>query len=71
MFIISLPQRSALQEYPELSDILRQVLASGSLSDDLIDNPGLSMCYRNGWLQAELDGNDETIYYFPTHIHRR
>lgn len=69
-FSRSLPRRSALQENPVLSDTLRQVLASGSLSGDLEDNPGLTKCYKYGWLQAELDRNDKTIYYFPTHMHQ-
>lgn len=69
-FVRSLPQKRALQENPALSDTLRQVLASGSLSGDLSNNSGLSNCYKAGWLQAELDEKNNTVYYFPTHIHR-
>lgn len=69
-FTRSLPRRSAFQGNPALSGTLKQLLALGSLSGDLEDNPGLTKCYQYGWLQAELDGKDKTIYYFPTHMHQ-
>jgi hypothetical protein len=59
---------------------LREVLASGRSEDNCQSNPALNTCYRKGWLQAELSGDEwvggllcsaKTVYVFPSMLHRR
>ncbi|EAW20587.1 uncharacterized protein NFIA_030190 [Aspergillus fischeri NRRL 181] len=56
----------------EAADILREVLANGSVSQDLTNN-GIRICYEKGWLHTEpLSWDDKDIRcVFPTHLHAK
>lgn len=66
-----LPGKKTLQANPDVAQTLCEVLASGSIVGEPQSNTGLQQCYRRGWLQAELGADEETLYYFPTFLHRR
>jgi hypothetical protein len=53
----------------EAADILREVLANGSVPRDLTNN-GVRLCYEKGWLHSEpLNWDDLDIRcVFPTHL---
>jgi len=67
----SFPKEFALQENPELTELLRKVLTFRWLEDSLESNRALDTCYKRGWLQAESMGHNKIVYTFPTRIHRR
>jgi hypothetical protein len=85
VFKRGLPASKFLQERPDVVEALRDVLlynhvkGTWKLNDKQLYQANLSIdyCYRQGWLQAELAetkdkyGGEETIYVFPSVIHRR
>jgi hypothetical protein len=50
----SLPKIEALQQNPEVTKLLRNVLVEGRSVDKPEENSSLNFCYKMGWLQAEL-----------------
>jgi hypothetical protein len=60
-----------LQEFPDIGQYLQKVIAYNRSTDTLKDNMPLEICYRNGWLQAELSAEGKTVYIFPTKLHQR
>lgn len=70
-----IPSTEFLKKHPEVAHLLQEASHVGKLPE-----PGspLEICYKNGWLQAELNGdpNDAlavipTIYAFPSNLHKR
>ena len=49
-----IPPRRILQENPNIAQFLRKVLAFNQSDDKWQSDPALEICYRQGWLQAEL-----------------
>ena len=66
-----------LRNSTELVKFLQRAVSAYNISE--IPKPGspLDMCYRNGWLQAELAGDStpksssHTVYVFASSLHRR
>jgi len=65
----SLPKKDALQSNPALAQFLRTVLVFGKSEDKLESNKALSLCYKRGWLQAELLAEGKRVYVFPSRLH--
>ncbi|PGH34375.1 hypothetical protein GX50_02742 [[Emmonsia] crescens] len=70
-FCRGLPEKYILQANPAVSQFLRELVVGLGSADNLNSNPALNMCYRRGWLQAELLEDNKPIYIFSTGIHRR
>ncbi|KAL1989237.1 hypothetical protein VTN96DRAFT_3784 [Rasamsonia emersonii] len=81
-----LPPRQFLQRKPGVVEVLRNVLLSSCVEGVWEpDEQGnlhqvdecVNICYRQGWLQAELapkediDGLEKTVYVFPSVLHQR
>lgn len=60
-----------LQEKPELVKFLQSAVSQTFVSGDPDKNTLLDLCYRNGWLQAELSNDGTTVYVFASSLHRR
>ena len=67
----SLPKKTAFQSNPALAQFLRTVLVLGKSEDRLESNEALRLCYKKGWLQAELLAEGRTVYVFPSRLHER
>ena len=67
----SLPKRTAFQSNPALAQFLKTVLANGKSEDRLESNEALRLCYKRGWLQADLLAEDRKVYVFPSRLHER
>jgi hypothetical protein len=55
---------------PEAVEVLRRVLVEHSIPCDL-DDPGIKLCYLNGWLHAEaIDSlGNEIVCVLPSPLH--
>jgi hypothetical protein len=80
LFGRGLPLRKVLQDNPSITQFLREVLASNRSEDNWELNHSLEICYRQGWLQAELSGDESSdpsvpepkaVYVFTSALHRR
>ncbi|KAF8418995.1 hypothetical protein EV426DRAFT_720268 [Tirmania nivea] len=69
-FRIGLPPSKHLKQ-SRIGDLLAQGTISEALTADMtaVDAETLNLCYVNGWLQAESNG-DTVFYVFPTILHR-
>jgi len=67
----SLPKRDALQSNPVLAQFLKEVLVSGKSEDKVESNEALRLCYKRGWLQAEMLAEGRKAYVFPSKLHER
>jgi hypothetical protein len=67
----SLPTIEGLQHNPDLTRLLKGIIASGQSGDVLESNTALDHCYKKGWLQAELLANQKEVYIFPSKLHER
>ncbi|KAI9781194.1 MAG: hypothetical protein M1839_006302 [Geoglossum umbratile] len=75
-----IPPAHILQDNPKIARLLRKILAFNQSDDKWQTNPALELCYRQGWLQAELS-NDEpqdlgdpkpkVVYVFSSKLHQR
>lgn len=59
-----------LRKMPDLVKFLRSAVSRNFVSGEPTPGTPLELCYRNGWLQAELF-NDCTVYVFASPLHRR
>ena len=75
-----IPPEGVLQNKPNITLFLRGVLASNRSEDNWESNNALETCYRKGWIQAELSGDEpqklgdpkpKTVYVFSSTLHRR
>ncbi len=74
-----LPERKELAEVP-IGNIFKKLLVDGSILSDHKVNGPLNVCYKSGWVQADLDevgtdSDDEDeiepiCYTFPSSLHR-
>ena len=80
LFRRGIPPRKVLQDNPSITQFLREVLASNRSEDNWQSNHALEICYRQGWLQAELSEDElpdpsvpepKTVYVFTSVLHRR
>ncbi|KAL1966800.1 hypothetical protein VTN77DRAFT_3765 [Rasamsonia byssochlamydoides] len=69
-FVRGLPTEKVLRD-KAIAQFLRKTVASNESEDDPETNKALDVCYRNGWLHAQLTADERTVYVFPTRIHRR
>ena len=60
-----------LQENPDLVKFLQSAVSRTFVSGDPETDKALDLCYRNGWLQAELLNDGSGVYIFPSTLHRR
>jgi hypothetical protein len=67
----SLPKRDALQKNLDLAQYLKEVLILGKSEDKVEFNEALRLCYRMGWLQAEMLSDDRKVYMLPSKLHER
>ena len=67
----SLPQKRVLQKNPGLVQFLQNVLVSGNSADEMESNEALRLCYKRGWLQAEMLADERRVYVFPSKLHER
>jgi len=67
----SLPTIEGLQRNPDLTRLLKGIIASGQSGDALEFNTALDHCYKKEWLQPELLANQKRVYIFPSKLHER
>ena len=67
----SLPKESFLAQNPEVVELFREVLVAGESTDSIDANQSLDLCYKRGYLQAEISSTGQTVYVFATRIHMR
>lgn len=66
-----------LQNSVELAKFLRGAVSVNHVSGSPDPGSPLDLCYRNGWLQAELvrgstpESSSRTVYVFSSPLHRR
>lgn len=70
-FSRSLPRIEDLQRNPDLTRLLKGIIASGQSGDALESDTALDHCYKKGWLQAELLADKKRVYIFPSKLHER
>lgn len=66
-----LVSKKILYKNPDLVKFLQSVVSRNFVSGDPEPGTPLGLCYRNGWLQAELYNEDYTVYVFASPLHRR
>lgn len=73
-----LPPSYFLQEHPDVVDFLQEAVVLTHVKGPAKPESPLGICYRQGWLQAELseDGDEaitpvDTVYVFPSNLHKR
>jgi len=75
-----IPPAYILQDNPNIAQFLRKVLAFNQSDDEWQSDPALEICYRQGWLQAELSGDEpqdlldprpKIVYVFSSKLHQR
>ncbi|KAK2792922.1 hypothetical protein FQN52_002600 [Onygenales sp. PD_12] len=66
-----LPRKKHLQDNPSVVEFLRSMVIIRQTSDSPENDPALNICYRQGWLQAELSTEGNPVYGFATPLHRR
>ncbi|KAI9768896.1 MAG: hypothetical protein M1839_003850 [Geoglossum umbratile] len=78
VFKRGLPAKDFLKDYPDIAKLFREVLTSGRSEHDPEKYPSLATCYKQGWLQAELDEpqnpgdpDPKPVYIFSSELHRR
>ena len=80
LFGRGLPPKKVLQDNPSITQFLQKVLTSNQSEDNWQSNHALEICYRHGWLQAELSEDEspdlsvpdpKTVYVFTSALHRR
>ncbi|KAI9748559.1 MAG: hypothetical protein M4579_007189 [Chaenotheca gracillima] len=73
-FSRSLIPKQAVKNQVDLATFLQTLLVTDCSKDNPDSNKSLHDCYNRGWLQAELvpdeDGDNETVYVFPSRLHR-
>ncbi|OJJ78666.1 uncharacterized protein ASPGLDRAFT_138465 [Aspergillus glaucus CBS 516.65] len=70
-FARGLVSEEVLQKMPDLVKFLQTAVSQNFVSGDPAPGTPLELCYRNGWLQAELSSDDSTVYVFASPLHRR
>ena len=70
-FARGLVSEKVLQKMPDLVKFLQTAVSQDFVSGDPAPDTPLELCYRNGWLQAELSSDDSTVYVFASPLHRR
>jgi hypothetical protein len=79
-FSRGIPPARILQDNPNVAQFLRKVLAFNQSDDKWQSDPALEICYRQGWLQAELskdeprglgDPTPKIVYVFSSKLHQR
>ncbi|KAH0558586.1 hypothetical protein GP486_004759 [Trichoglossum hirsutum] len=80
VFSRGLPPKDYLRNNPDIAKFFREVLASGRSEHDPETHSSLAICYKQGWLQAELatdesenlvDPDPKPVYIFSSGLHRR
>ncbi len=75
-----IPPKGVLQDNPNITQFLQEVLAFNRSEDKWQTNCALDVCYRRGWLQAELSEEEsrdpsapepKTVYVFTSTLHRK
>lgn len=66
-----LPNKQYLKSNPSVASFLRHMVVAQQTDVSPDNDAALNVCYRHGWLQAELSADECTGYIFSTHIHRR
>ncbi|KAK2784931.1 hypothetical protein FQN53_008117 [Emmonsiellopsis sp. PD_33] len=66
-----LPRREHLQDNPSIVKFLRSIIITQQTREKPENDAALNVCYRQGWLQAELSTEGNPMYGFATPLHRR
>ena len=73
-----LPLADFLKKRPEVAHLFQEAVLPSHVGKLPEPGPPLEICYKKGWLQAELNGDPNdvlavipTIYVFPPNLHKR